>query len=174
MEPRMMISVTDVLKAISDKKSFELFRIVALTKPDADILVSKTKLTRKQYYSRMSSLISAGLIKRKNGKHTLTAFGKVIYDICLVSVENAVNNYWKLKAVDSLQISNNLPAEEYEKLVNSLIDDSKIIKVILDPRNRSGYQSYAYARQQQNELRQIEPELLIHTKEPRYSNSETK
>jgi predicted transcriptional regulator len=63
-----MISVADVLKAISDKRSLELFRIVALTKPDTDILISKTKLSRKQYYSRMSRLMNAGLIKRKKWK----------------------------------------------------------------------------------------------------------
>jgi predicted transcriptional regulator len=72
-----MILVTDVLKAISDNRSLELFRIVALTRTDSDTLISKTKLTCKQYYSRMSRLMNAGLIKRKNGKYTLTAFGKV-------------------------------------------------------------------------------------------------
>jgi len=41
------------------------------------------------------------LIKRKNGKHDVTAFGKVIYDT-QVTIENAINNYWKLKAIDSL------------------------------------------------------------------------
>jgi hypothetical protein len=41
-----MISVADVLKAISDKRSLALFRIVALTKPNTIILISKTKLTR--------------------------------------------------------------------------------------------------------------------------------
>ena len=63
-----MISVADVLKAISDKKSLELFRIVVLVNQDTDILISKTKLSRKQYYSKMSRLMKAGLIKRKNGK----------------------------------------------------------------------------------------------------------
>lgn len=58
-----MISVTDVLKAISDKSSLALFRMVTLTKPNTEILISKTKLTRKQYYSRMSTLMKAGLIK---------------------------------------------------------------------------------------------------------------
>jgi hypothetical protein len=110
MESKRMILVADVLKALSDKRSLELFRIVALTKPDADILISKTKLTRKQYYSRMSSLMSTGLIKRKNGKDTLTAFGKVIYDITLTTIENTINYYWKLKAIDSLAMSNDLPA----------------------------------------------------------------
>jgi len=65
MEPK----IVHIIKAISDVKSLELFRIVALTKLDTDILISKTKLTRKQYYLRMSSLNEADLVKRKNGKY---------------------------------------------------------------------------------------------------------
>jgi hypothetical protein len=158
-----MISVADVLKAISDKRSLELFRIVALTKPDTDILISKTKLSRKQYYSRMSRLMNAGLIKRKNGKHTLTAFGKVIYDIILATLENAVSNYWKLKAIDSLQISDDFPAEECKKLINSFIDDDGI-KAILDSDDRPNSQPYVNTVQQQlqKHLRQVKAELLVH------------
>jgi hypothetical protein len=115
MESKRIIFVADVLKAISDKWSLELFRIVALTKPTADILISKTKLTRKQYYSRISSLMNTGLIKRKNGKHTTSEFGKVIYQITLATIENAVNNYCKLKAIDSLKMSKDFPAEEFKK-----------------------------------------------------------
>jgi hypothetical protein len=46
-----MVSVADVLRSISDKKSLELFRIVVLTnsQPDtADVLITKTNLTRRQ------------------------------------------------------------------------------------------------------------------------------
>jgi predicted transcriptional regulator len=125
-----MILLADVLKAISDNRSLELFRIVALTKPDTDTLISKTKLTRKQYYSRMSSLTKAGLIKRKNGKHTLTAFGKLIYDAQL-TIENAINNYWKLKAIDSLEMSKDLPAKERKKLIDNLIDNQQIKDILV-------------------------------------------
>ena len=143
-----MILVADVLKAISDKRSLELFRIVALTKPDTDMLISKTKLTCKQYYSRMSRLMNAGLIKRKQGKYTLTAFGKVIYDIAIVTLENAVSNYWKLKAIDSLEMSKALPAEERKKIIDSLIDN-QVIKDILDSDDESDSKPYADAGQQQ-------------------------
>ncbi|MFL6324011.1 MAG: hypothetical protein ACJ72C_04510 [Nitrososphaeraceae archaeon] len=67
--------VADVLEAMSDNRSLELFRTIALTRTDSDTLISKTKLTCKQYYSRMSRLMNAGLIKMKQGKYTLTAFG---------------------------------------------------------------------------------------------------
>jgi hypothetical protein len=135
----MVLVTTDVLKVLCKEQSLELLRIVALTKPDiasADIIKAETntKLTRKQYYSRMSSLMKAGLIKRKQGKYALTAFGKVVYDIIQIKLENAVNNYWKLKAIDSLEMSNNLPLEERKKLVNELIGNQEI-KDILVPDN---------------------------------------
>jgi hypothetical protein len=162
MESKRIIFVADVLKAISDKWSLELFRIVALTKPDAEILISKTKLTRKQYYSRISSLMNTGLIKRKNGKHTTSEFGKVIYHITLATIENAVNNYCKLKAIDSLKMSKDFPAEKYKKLINSFIDDDEIIKAILDSDNSFDSQPYAYAIQEQKHSHQVKAELLAY------------
>src|SRR5919205_3993874 len=117
-----MVLVIDVLKAISDEKTLELFRMVAHTKLYSDILISKTRLTRKQYYSRMYRLMNVGLIKREEGKYTLTAFGRIIYHISLAAIENAVNNYWKLKAIESLK-SKDLPAAECKKIIDRFIDN---------------------------------------------------
>jgi|SRR5919198_1997884 predicted transcriptional regulator len=118
-----------VLKSISDDDSLELFRSIALKDSDSDSLRRRTKMTRKQYYSRMSRLTKAGLIKRKSGKHALTAFGKVIYDT-QVTIENAINNYWKLKAIDSLEMSSDLPAEERQKLIENLIENNGIKQIL--------------------------------------------
>ena len=127
-----MVSVSDILSAISDDKALVLFKILAIDRHDSDILINKIKLTRKQYYTRMSGLMKAGLVKRKNGKYFLSAFGKIVYDAQLV-IENAVNNYWKLKAIDSLGISdidNKLPKEEVAKLMDTLIDNEQIRAII--------------------------------------------
>jgi len=118
-----------VLTAISDKESLELFRFIAANNEDSDGLRTKTNLTRKQYYSRLSRMTKAGLVKRKKGKHSLTAFGKVIYDAQTI-VERAVNNYWRLKAIDSLEISNDLPEEERIKLIDSLLDNNHIKEIL--------------------------------------------
>jgi predicted transcriptional regulator len=156
-----MILVADVLEAMSDNRSLELFRTIALTRTDSDTLISKTKLTCKQYYSRMSRLMNAGLIKRKQGKYTLTAFGKVIYDIAIVTLENAVSNYWKLKAIDSLEMSKALPAEERKKIIDSLIDN-QVIKDILDSDDESDSKPYADAgQQQQNHSLHMKAESLL-------------
>jgi hypothetical protein len=118
-----------VITAISDKESLELFRIIAINSEDSDGLRTKTNLTRKQYYSRLSRMTKAGLVRRKKGKHSLTAFGKVIYDAQTI-IERAVNNYWRLKAIDSLEVSNDLPEEERIKLIDSLLDNNHIKEIL--------------------------------------------
>ena len=119
-------SVANVLRSISDDLSLDLYRTIAKSNNESgDDLLSKVKITRKQFYSRLSSLTKAGLVKRKQGKYSLTAFGKVVYD-SERAIENAFNIYWKLKAIDSIGISNELPKEEYSKIVDALIDNYEI------------------------------------------------
>jgi hypothetical protein len=44
-----------------------------------------------------------------------------------MKIENAVNNYWKLKAIDSLEQSDHrYTEEERKKLINTLIDNQEI------------------------------------------------
>lgn len=118
-----------VLRTISDDKSMDLFRTIAAGSIDSESLKGKTKLTRKQYYSRLSRMSKAGLVRKKSGKYTLTAFGKVVYD-SQRTVDNALTNFWKLKAIDSLEMSNELPKEEQQKLIDTLLDNQEL-KVIL-------------------------------------------
>jgi hypothetical protein len=136
-----MNSAANVLKAISDEKTLELFGMVALTKRHSDILISKTKLTRKQYYSRMSTLMKAGLIKKEEGKYTVTAFGRIIYQISLAVMENAVNNYWKLRAIESLGMSKDIPAAECKKIIDSVIDNQAIKHILVRDGNTSDSQA---------------------------------
>ena len=119
-------SVADVLRAISDNMSLDLYKSIANSDGErGDDLLARTKITRKQYYSRLSNLTRAGLIKRKHGIYSLTTFGKVVYDF-EKSIENAFNMYWKLKAIDSIGITSELPKEEYSKIVDALIDNYEI------------------------------------------------
>jgi predicted transcriptional regulator len=99
-----MISIPQILHAISDKKCFELFKLISLSDQsrDTDSLNTKLKFTRKQFYSRLSDLRNTGLVKRRKGKYSLTLFGQVVYSTEKV-LEAALDSYWKLKVIDSLQ-----------------------------------------------------------------------
>lgn len=137
---RYQASTSTVLRTIADDKSLDLFSTVALETIDSKNLKSKTKLTRKQYYSRLARMTRAGLVRRKNGKYILTTFGKIVYDSQL-TIENALNNYWKLKAIDSLETSNELPKEEQQKLIETLLDNQELKEILVkgsaEPRFRT-------------------------------------
>jgi predicted transcriptional regulator len=123
-------TVAVVLRNISDEKSWALFRTIAQEVFDSKSLKSSAKLTRKQYYSRLSRMTRAGLVRKRSGRYALTTFGKIVYGAQL-TVENALQNYWKLKAIDSLEISNELPKEERFKVIDSLVDNEELKQILV-------------------------------------------
>ena len=126
----MGITVADILDAISDARALAVYKTIASEKANSNLLITKMQLTRKQYYSRISRLIKTGLVKRENGRYTLTSFGKVIYDIQM-TIEIAIENFWKLKAIDSLQAADStLSKEEQTRVLDLLIQNDKIKEVI--------------------------------------------
>jgi hypothetical protein len=143
-----MITRSEVLKVISDEKATNIFKAIANSKPNSinsAILNSKMKITRKQYYNRLESLMKSGLIRRKSGKYSLTSFGKVIYSYN-IGIETAVDYYWKLTALDSILLpfsSDNIrdngndnikiPVEEKVMLVDKIIDNDNIKEIIISP-----------------------------------------
>ena len=113
------LCITDTLKAISDDKSLVLFNTIALSSGETDVLISRLGLSRKQYYSRMSDLVKAGLIMRKNGRnYFLTSFGKLVSE-AHVLIGKGIQNYWKLRAIDSIGM---FSAEERKRIIDNLIE----------------------------------------------------
>ena len=132
--------VSDILTAISDDKSLVLFDTIALSSGNTDVLMSKLGFTRKQYYSRMYALTNAGLITRSNGKYSLTSFGKIVYEAQIL-IGSAKQNYWKLKAIDSIESSSRkMTTEERNKIIDTLIVDNELKEILLD-RNKNAAQN---------------------------------
>lgn len=121
--------VAKVFESLSDNVSLGLFTTIAHESINSVALRNKVKITRKQYYSRLSKMIKAGLIKRNNGKLVITAFGKIVYKV-QETVENASSNQWKLRAIDSIELSDELPGEERRQLLESLIDNKQLREIL--------------------------------------------
>src|SRR5215216_7253198 len=118
-------SITDILKKISDDKALTIFNSIAVSDGHRDICLSEMNLSTKQYYSRLSGLMDAGLIRRHNGKYSLTLIGKIVYYAHL-KIGKALSYYWKLKAIESIEMSSSssgLSKEELMQLINALIDN---------------------------------------------------
>jgi hypothetical protein len=125
-------SITSVLKKISDDKALVLFNSIAVSSNnDRYIPLKEMNLTTKQYYSRISGLMDAGLIKRHKGKYSLTLLGKVVYDTQM-TVAKSLAYYWKLRTIESIEMStSSLPKEEIRQMVDALIDDNQVRDILL-------------------------------------------
>ncbi len=126
-------SVSAILKKISDDKALTLFNSIAISNGDRYFHCREMSLTPKQYYSRISDLMAAGLIKRKNGKYVLTLMGKIVYDTQL-NIGKALAYYWKMKAIESIDMSSpgaRLSKEELKQLIIALIDNDSIRDILI-------------------------------------------
>jgi hypothetical protein len=132
-------SITYLLKNISDDKALILFNSIAISKGDKYIPLREMNLTTKQYYSRISGLIAAGLIRRHRGRYFLTLLGKVVY-YSQMTIGKTLSYYWKLIAIESIGMSSDtkLLEEEIIQLINALIDDHTIKDILIKPIS-SGY-----------------------------------
>jgi hypothetical protein len=119
-------SLNDILRRISDDKTFALFNSIALSAGRHSAL-NETQLTAKQYYSRLSGLMQVGLTKKYEGKYLLTSLGKIVHHI-YAELGRALNYYWKVRAIETIQLSSPtaLSREDLSKLINSLIDNHEI------------------------------------------------
>jgi predicted transcriptional regulator len=117
-----------VLEATADNKSFEILRSLAKGSVKSEDL-KNGELTRKQFYVRTKKLMKTGLIQRVKGQFSLTNFGLVIYHAHLI-MENGLNNYWKLKAIDSIQSSGQIAEHERLKLVKTILNDNTIENIL--------------------------------------------
>ena len=126
-------SVGDIIHSISDSKSLDLFRSIAKGSVESEELKETKGLTRKQFYTRTSQLLQAGLIQRTKGSFSLTCLGAIVYHAQSV-IETGVNNYWKLKAIDSIKSSAEIGEHERTKLIKTIIDDSGIESILVAQR----------------------------------------
>ena len=151
-------SITDVLKKISDHKALTVFNSIAVSNGDKYIPSKEMNLTTKQYYSRISGLLNAGLIKRHKGRYSLTLLGKVVYDSHM-TIGKALTYYWKLRAIDSIEMSSGvrLPKEELTQLIDALIDNHFIKDILIkEPLSYTFEDHQRHQHQQRKEAKLIE------------------
>ena len=115
-----------------DGKSRLVFRTIFLMSGESsDVLLNQLKLTRKQFYSRITRLMKARLIRRYKGRYFLTSYGTVIYDIHRL-LESTMKNYWELRSVDLVEANKeDMPKEERIKIIDQLITNHQIKKILI-------------------------------------------
>jgi hypothetical protein len=127
------ISVGDIIQSISDSKSLDLFCSIAKGNMESEELKETKGLSRKQFYTRTSQLLKQGLIQRNKGSFSLTSLGIIVYHAQLI-IEAGVNNYWKLKAIDSIESSGEIVEQERVKIIKTILDDNTVQTILVAQR----------------------------------------
>jgi CheY-like chemotaxis protein/predicted transcriptional regulator len=118
-------SLSKLLAAIAEDKSLLIFRSIASGCVESDVLLKRTNLSLKQYYSRITTMTEAGLVNKKNKKYCLTSLGKIVYELQIIA-QSALDNYWKLRAIDSFDVSE----REQEQVIENMIVDENLQKLL--------------------------------------------
>jgi DNA-binding HxlR family transcriptional regulator len=125
------------MKALSDVKSLILFETVASSSPSglrSDDLNRNVRLTPKRLYSRISSLVNAGLVKKQSGRYFLTSYGRIIRS-SLDIMNKASLYYTKLAAIDTIEasnVNNTFPEEERKNIVQILVQNKQVRDILLN------------------------------------------
>ena len=135
----MSKEISSIFKTFSDMSSLQIFRHIARSYQSGKIdgtsvPITKTSLTRRQYYKRVSELIKMGLIARNNHEnYIITTYGMLVYHE-LSTLENIIVHQPKIQAVDSIRtaISNNLNTDnKLLKILTTLMDDYEIRELLV-------------------------------------------
>ena len=135
----MSFDISTFLRILADPSSLQILSYIAKSSQAGEVNgtsvpISKTSLTRRQYYRRLSVLAKMGLIVRNNhGKYSITIFGRLMSEQ-IASIEKLVDHYWKIRAIDSIKqatANNGNNDRQFIGLVKVLIKDHQVRTLLL-------------------------------------------
>ena len=97
---------------------------------ERDALKNAEGLSKKQFYLRTRQLLKVGLVKRKKGRFSVTTLGAMLYHAEFI-IENGIKNYWKLKAIDSIQSSGKIREHERISPIKTIFSDPLIEDILV-------------------------------------------
>jgi len=121
-------SLSSIFSVLSDSDSLKIIDTIAGRQQDLKISDFDTP---KRYYSRLSKLKKATIIRKKGKSYALTSFGSILYDT-IQTVKQAQGLQWKLEVVDA--IDENLPQTERQSIIESLIPNELMRNILIEPR----------------------------------------
>jgi predicted transcriptional regulator len=79
-------------------------------------------LSYRQYYAKIRPMLKMGLLEKKDGVLSLTKLGTIVFQ-AQSHIENAINKYWELKAIDSIENVPEMDKQEAIKIMKKLAQE---------------------------------------------------
>lgn len=120
-------SLSSIFSVLSDNDSLKIIDTIASRQQD---LKMGDFDTPKRYYSRLSKLKKATIIRKKGKSYALTSFGSILHNT-IQTIKQAQGLQWKLEVVDA--IDENLPQTERVSIIESLVPNKLMRNILIKP-----------------------------------------
>lgn len=117
-----------IFSVLSDDDSLKIIDTIASRQQDLKIGDFETA---KRYYSRLSKLKKATIIRKKGKSYALTSFGSILHNT-IQTIKQAQGLQWKLEVIDA--IDENLPHTERQSIIESLIPNKMMRNILVGPK----------------------------------------
>lgn len=121
----------EILEALANESSIKIFKQASTGLKSGETVLEKMGLTKRQFYSRLKKLVNLGLISKTEGVYKHTSLGSLVNSIQIKPLEEALVNYWNLLAIDELKQSKVIPQQEQERIVQSIINKSRLQEYLI-------------------------------------------
>jgi DNA-binding transcriptional ArsR family regulator len=131
------VTSEEIFSVLSDKISSNILKS-AYSGLRASSTNYITKISKKQFYVRLKRLREAGLIEKRDTFYRTTTLGSLIYNGHIKTLDEALANFWQLKAIDLLKTRKDFPSQQKEIVIDEIIRGSNL-KAIVNSTHLSGF-----------------------------------
>ena len=129
----------ELFSLLSDRGSVNLLK-AAYTGLKTNSANFVGNLSKRQFYTRLRRLCDLGLIEKRDvggtgrskSMYRTTSLGSIIYNGHIETMEQALSNYWELKAIDILKTNPNFPPVQKDAIINQLVQSNDSLNRMLN------------------------------------------
>ncbi|MGC1930091.1 MAG: hypothetical protein WA667_14040 [Candidatus Nitrosopolaris sp.] len=119
------VTIEQIFTVLSDNTSLNLMKTAYAGRLTSSNYVGK--LSKKQFYTKLKRLCNTGLVeKREDASYRTTTLGSLVYNGHVKTLEEALTNFWQLKAIDILKTRQDFPADRKESIIDEIIKGSNL------------------------------------------------
>ena len=119
------VTTEQIFTVLSDNTSVDLMKTAYAGRLTSSNYVGK--LSKKQFYTKLKRLCNTGLVeKREDAYYRTTTLGSLVYNGHVKTLEDALTNFWQLKAIDILKTREDFPADRKESIIDEIVKGSNL------------------------------------------------
>jgi hypothetical protein len=119
------VTTEQIFTVLSDKTSVNLMKTAYAGRLTSSNYVGK--LSKKQFYTKLKRLCNTGLVeKREDAYYRTTTLGSLVYNGHVKTLEDALTNFWQLKAIDILKKREDFPSDRKESIIDEIVKGSSL------------------------------------------------